>query len=213
MNEPIRSLQSRYVLLPTENIDTDQILPARFLLVTTREGLGAHLFADWRRDAEGRPRPEFPLNSPQAQGAQVLVAGRNFGCGSSREHAAWALRDHGFRAVVSTGIADIFRRNAIRNGVVPVDLTPEAHAALVASAGGSVVVDVGARTLTLPDGTRAPFPLEPFARYCLMEGVDELGFLLAQEHAIATHEARGGSDFSTHHPNPKGTAGATKMLP
>jgi 3-isopropylmalate/(R)-2-methylmalate dehydratase small subunit len=185
-----RELRSRTVVLPTENIDTDQIIPARFLLTTTREGLGTRLFADWRYDAEGRPRPGFPLNERPASEACVLVAGRNFGCGSSREHAVWALADHGIRAVVSTKIADIFRRNALKNGLVPVELDERSHRALLETPGALVTIDIGSRCLTLPDGTAAEFPLEPFARYCLMEGVDELSFLQSQEGAIAGYEAR-----------------------
>jgi 3-isopropylmalate/(R)-2-methylmalate dehydratase small subunit len=187
--EPVRMIRSRTVALPIDDVDTDQIIPARFLKGTTRSGLGAALFADWRYDAQGRPRPEFALNRPEARGAAVLLAGANFGCGSSREHAPWALREHGFAAVVSTSFADIFRRNALKNGLVPVAVAPELQRRLLGSPGDEVVVDVAASTLTLADGTRAAFPLEPFARYCLLEGVDELEFLLGHEAAIAAHEA------------------------
>jgi 3-isopropylmalate/(R)-2-methylmalate dehydratase small subunit len=186
-------VKSTTVVMPTENIDTDQIIPARFLVTTSREGLGRHLFADWRYDREGKPRPEFVLNRPEAQGARVLVAGRNFGCGSSREHAVWALHDHGIRAVVSTSLADIFRRNALKNGLLAVVVEPEAHAKLVAAPGAEVTVDLESATIGLPDGGRAAFPIEPFARYCLMEGIDELQFLLAQEEAIAAHESAHGT--------------------
>lgn len=186
----LRRLESKTVVLPGENIDTDQIYPGRFLTVTTRQGLGDRLFADWRADAAGRPRPEFPLNRPEARGAQVLVAGRNFGCGSSREHAVWALADYGFRAVVATEMADIFRRNAIKNGVLPVLLDAESHARLLAAPFAPVVIDLERQRVSLPGGGEAPFALEPFARYCLMEGVDELQFLLAQEKAISEFESR-----------------------
>jgi 3-isopropylmalate/(R)-2-methylmalate dehydratase small subunit len=188
--EPIRAFSATTVVLPLDNVDTDQIIPARFLKGTTRSGLGERLFADWRYDAEGRPRPEFVLNRPEARGAGILVAGDNFGCGSSREHAPWALVDHGFRAVVSTSIADIFRGNALKNGLVPVVLDAAAHRKLVDAPGARVRVDVEALTVTLPDGSSARFPLDPFARYCLLQGLDELAFLLSQEDAIAAYEGR-----------------------
>ena len=190
MSDAVRRLASRTVVMPTENIDTDQIIPARFLVTTTREGLGKSLFADWRYDKSGAPKPDFVLNPPAAAGAAVLVAGRNFGCGSSREHAVWALRDHGIRAVISTEIADIFRRNAQKNGVVPVVLDAASHAKLLAAPGAPVVVDLEAKSVRLPDGTQASFPIEPFARYCLMEGVDELSFLASQDAAISAYERR-----------------------
>jgi 3-isopropylmalate/(R)-2-methylmalate dehydratase small subunit len=180
----IKQIQSRSVVLPTENIDTDQIIPARFLTTTSRLGLGASLFADWRT------RPDFVLNQPQAQGAGVLVAGRNFGCGSSREHAVWALTDYGFRAVIATELADIFKRNAIKNGLVPVVIDAASHARLVAAPGAEIVVDLEKQSVALPGGGEARFALEPFARYCLIEGVDELDFLLRQEPAIREYEQR-----------------------
>jgi 3-isopropylmalate/(R)-2-methylmalate dehydratase small subunit len=190
VSAPIRKLRSRTVVLPAENIDTDQMFPGRFLTVTTREGLGDKLFADWRFDAGGRPRPEFPLNRPEARDAVVLVAGRNFGCGSSREHAVWALTDHGFRVVISSQMADIFRRNAVKNGLLPIELDSASHAKLLGAPGAAVEVDLEAREVGLPDGSRASFAIEAFARYCLMEGVDELEFLLAQAPAIGEHERR-----------------------
>jgi 3-isopropylmalate/(R)-2-methylmalate dehydratase small subunit len=190
MSDPIRRLESRTVVLPTENIDTDQIIPARFLMTTTREGRGKQLFADWRYDATGAPRPEFVLNRPESEGAAILVTGRNFGCGSSREHAVWALRDHGFRAVISSELADIFQRNAQKNGVVPVVLDKAAHAQLLALPGARVVVDLEAQTVSLPDGSTASFPIAPFARYCLLEGIDELSFLASQDAAITAYERR-----------------------
>ena len=188
--EPIRTIRSRTAVLPLDNIDTDQIIPARFLRATTREGFGKNLFADWRYEASGAPRADFILNQPAARGCTILAAGRNFGCGSSREHAPWALTDYGFRAVVSTEFADIFRSNALKNGLVPVLVDEATSAWLLAHAGAEITVDLESTTLALPDGTRVPFPLEPFARYCLMNGVDELGFLMKQAPAIDAFERR-----------------------
>jgi len=199
LNAPFRTLTSRTALLLQDNVDTDQIIPARYLKGTSRDGLGQHLFADWRRDAAGQPRPEFVLNRLDARGAQVLVAGKNFGCGSSREHAVWALRDHGFRAVVALSFADIFRNNALKNAVVPVQVGPEAHARLVKAGGGEVAIDLVSLRITLPDGTSSSFPLEPFSRHCLIEGVDELAYLIAQEADITAYERR----------NPDSLEGAT----
>jgi 3-isopropylmalate/(R)-2-methylmalate dehydratase small subunit len=187
--EPIRVIRSRTVALPAENIDTDQIIPARFLKVTDRAGLGRHLFSDWRYDAAGRPRADFVLNRPEAAGARILVAGDNFGCGSSREHAPWALVDFGFRAVVSTTIASIFRSNALKNGLVPVIVAAGFHRRLLAGPGGEVTIDLDRRTIGLADGAEAEFPIDPFARYCLLNGIDELAFLLRQGEAIAGFEA------------------------
>jgi 3-isopropylmalate/(R)-2-methylmalate dehydratase small subunit len=188
--EPIRVVRSRTAVLPIENVDTDQIIPARFLKVTTKTGLGDRLFSDWRYELSGQPKPDFVLNRPESQGAQVLVAGDNFGCGSSREHAPWALYDFGFRAVVSTSIADIFRNNALKNGLLPIVVEKAVHQKLVATPGSEVTVDLEAQTVTLADGTTARFPIDPFARYCLLNGVDELAFLLSQEEAIAAYERR-----------------------
>ena len=181
------TLTSKTAVLPQANIDTDQIIPARFLKTTGRAGLGKSLFADWRFDERGRERPEFALNRPDAKGAQVLVAGENFGCGSSREHAPWALTDFGFRAVVSTSIADIFRANAVKNGLLPVVVDAQTHAFLLANPGAAVEIDLAAQTLTA-GGRTASFPLDPFARFCLLNGTDELGFLLEQGDAIAAFE-------------------------
>ena len=189
---PILSLKSRTVVMPSTNIDTDQIIPARFLTTTTREGLGKSLFADWRYDPDGNPRADFVLNLPQSQGCAVLVAGRNFGCGSSREHAPWALVDYGFRAVVSTEIADIFRSNSLKNGLLPVVVDGATHDWLLAHPGAEVTIDLETRSLSLPDGQVVSFPLENFARYCLMHGVDELGFLQSKLPDIERYEqARG----------------------
>jgi 3-isopropylmalate/(R)-2-methylmalate dehydratase small subunit len=187
---PITIIRSRTVVMPSSNIDTDQIIPARFLTTTTREGLGAALFADWRYDAAGSTLPGFVLNRPETRGCAILVAGRNIGCGSSREHAPWALLDYGFRAVVSTEIADIFRSNSLKNGLLPVVVDEATHGWLVANPGAEIEVDLGATCLRLPDGREVPFPIEAFARYCLMNGVDELGYLLGQAGAIAAYERR-----------------------
>jgi 3-isopropylmalate/(R)-2-methylmalate dehydratase small subunit len=184
----VTTIRSRTVALPVTNIDTDQIIPARFLTSTTKTGFGKHLFADWRYDAAGNPKPDFVLNRPEAAGARILVAGRNIGCGSSREHAPWALQDFGFDAVVSTEFADIFRTNSLKNGLLPVVVDEATHAWLLGNPGAEVAIDVASTTLTLPDGTAVKFPLEGFARYCLLNGVDELGFLLSQDAAIRAYE-------------------------
>jgi 3-isopropylmalate/(R)-2-methylmalate dehydratase small subunit len=186
--EAIKVIQSRTVVMPQSNIDTDQIIPARFLTTTTTVGLGRQAFADWRYDAAGQPKSDFVLNQPQAQGCQVLVAGQNFGCGSSREHAPWALLDYGFRAIVSSEIADIFRNNSLKNGLLPVIVDAEIHQWLLANPGAEVTIDLESSTLTLPTGVKVQFPVEGFARYCLLNGVDELGFLLQRSDAIARFE-------------------------
>jgi len=188
--QPFRRIRSRTVVIASQNIDTDQIIPARFLTTTTRAGLARGLFADWRYDANGAPRPEFVLNRPESAGCAVLVAGPNIGCGSSREHAPWALLDHGFRVVVSTEIADIFRSNALKNGLLPVTVDADSHAFLIANPGVEVDVDLESKILGLPDGRRVAFPVEAFARYCLLNGIDELDYLLSQERDIAAFEAR-----------------------
>ena len=184
----IRQVASRSFALPQANIDTDQIIPARFLRTTVREGLGQQLFADWRYAADGTPKAEFPLNQPAAAGCRILVGGRNFGCGSSREHAPWALLDYGFQAVISTEIADIFRNNSLKNGLLPVVVAEDVAAWLLANPGAEVTVDLDATVVRLPDGRAAPFPIEPFARHCLMNGVDELGYLLSQRPQIEAWE-------------------------
>ena len=188
--DPIKTLRSRTVVMPRTNIDTDQIIPGRFLTTTTKEGLGAQLFADWRYDAAGAPIPDFVLNRPESQGCAILVAGRNVGCGSSREHAPWALYDWGFRAVVSTEIADIFRNNSLKNGLLPVIVDEETHGWLVANPGAEITIDLESTTLHLPTGRTATFPVEAFARYCLLNGIDETGYLLGQDAKIAAFEAR-----------------------
>jgi 3-isopropylmalate/(R)-2-methylmalate dehydratase small subunit len=188
--EPIKTLRSRTVVLSNTNIDTDQIIPARFLTTTTRDGLGRHLFSEWRYDPQGAPRPEFALNRPEAQGCQILVAGRNVGCGSSREHAPWALLDYGFRAVVSTEIADIFRNNSLKNGLLPVVVDENTSRWLLEHPGADITIDLQAGTLTLPTGAAVEFPIEPFSRYCLLNGIDELGFLLGRMDDIKAYEQR-----------------------
>ncbi len=189
--QPFRRLDSRIAVLARPDIDTDQIIPARYLKGTTRTGLGRWLFAGWRYDEQGHPRTDFALARPEARGAQVLVAGPNFGCGSSREHAPWALLDYGFRAVVSSSIADIFRANALKNGLLPVIVDTATHEVLLASPGMRVSIDLESCSLAFDDA-RVSFPIDPFARRCLLEGVDELGFLMAQDDAIAAYEKEGG---------------------
>jgi len=190
--ERITRFTSPTVVFAADDVDTDQVIPARFLKGTARSGWGEHLFADRRYDAAGRPRPEFPLNRPEAKGARVLVAGRNFGCGSSREHAVWALQGYGFQAVIALSFADIFRGNALKNGLLPVAVEESVHARLLSAPGSAVTVDLEAQKLTLADGTGASFVIDPFARYCLLNGIDELQFLLGQEEAVAAYEKRTG---------------------
>lgn len=188
--ETIGQIRSRTVVLPIEDIDTDQIIPARFLTTTSRKGLGKRLFADWRYDADGRARTDFVLNRPESEGAAVLVGGNNFGCGSSREHAPWALVDFGFRAVISTEIADIFRSNSLKNGLIPVIVDEATHEWLIEHPGAEVTIDLESRSLDLPDGRSVTFPIDGFSRYCLMNGLDELGFLLENESSIREYERR-----------------------
>jgi 3-isopropylmalate/(R)-2-methylmalate dehydratase small subunit len=186
--EKVTTITSRTVVINQSDVDTDQIVPARFLTTTTRVGLGKALFADWRYDKTGAPKGEFVLNRPEAAGCQVLVAGNNFGCGSSREHAPWALLDYGIRAVISTGIADIFRGNSLKNGLVPVVVDADTHAWLLANPGAEVTVDVERRELRLPGGKAVGFPIDGFSRTCLLNGVDQLGFLAGQDAAITAFE-------------------------
>lgn len=184
----ITELQSRTVVLRERNIDTDQIIPARFLTTTERKGLGKFAFHDWRKLADGTPDPAFPFNDPGNADARILVAGRNFGCGSSREHAPWALLDLGLRAVISAQIADIFRSNALKNGLLPIVLPDAIVDELLAHPGIELHIDVASGEVRLPDGRQFEFPLDEFARTCLLEGVDQLGYLLKQEPAIARYE-------------------------
>ena len=183
-----RSLTSRTVVLDVTDVDTDQIIPARFLTTTSREGLGANLFHDWRFGSDGVENPQFVLNQPAARDCQILVAGRNFGCGSSREHAPWALLDYGLRAVISTEIADIFRSNSLKNGFLPVVVDESTHRWLLDNPGVELTIDVAEKTVGLPDGTTVPFPIDDFARYCLLEGIDQLGFLMQHADDIAQFE-------------------------
>jgi 3-isopropylmalate/(R)-2-methylmalate dehydratase small subunit len=186
--EPLRTLKSRTVVLPTRDIDTDQIIPARFLTTTTREGLGEGLFHDLRFTKDGNEAPDFPLNLAAAKGCAILVAGSNFGCGSSREHAPWALLDYGIRAVISTDFADIFKNNSLKNGLLPITVDVKSHKWLLAKPGVEVTIDVTRSTLTLPDNTVVRYPIDSFARYCLTEGIDQLGYLLQQLGDITAFE-------------------------
>ena len=183
-------ITSKTVVFPVDNIDTDQIIPARFLKTISKAGLGDQLFYDWRYDAAGTPKPDFILNTDAAKGAQILVAGDNFGCGSSREHAPWALTQFGFKAVVSTSFADIFKGNSLKNGLLPIVVPAAVHASLIASPGAVVKIDLASQTLTMPDGTTLEFPVDAFSKHCLLEGVDELGYILKQDAAISDYESR-----------------------
>ncbi len=188
------TLRSRAVVLAVNDIDTDQIIPARFLKVTDKSGLGQNLFSDWRYAADGSPRAEFALNAPRAKGAEILVAGDNFGCGSSREHAPWALTGFGFRAVVSMSFADIFKNNALKNGLLPVVVDAATHREVLELLGrepeAELAIDLAAQTLSLPEGRAVRFPIEPFAKSCLLNGVDELGYILRFEPRICEFELR-----------------------
>lgn len=189
---PFTILTSPVVVLLVDNIDTDQIIPARFLKVTDKTGLGANLFADWRYLPDGRPNPDFILTRSESQNAQILLAGNNFGCGSSREHAPWALYDFGFRAVISTSFADIFHNNALKNGLLPVVIDAEWHQALIElfkpSPGLRLTIDLASQVLTLPDGRAVGFPIDQFSKTCLLKGIDELHYLLGMEKQIAAYE-------------------------
>jgi len=188
-NTPITTFTGSLMPLPINDIDTDQIIPARYLKTTDKEGLGKAAFFDWRYDAKGDPKPEFVLNQAQYQGASVLVAGNNFGCGSSREHAPWALMGAGLKAVVSTYFADIFSSNALKNGLLPIVVDAETQHQLMSLAQEDpttqVTIDLESQTLTLPDGRAVEFPIDPFSKYCLLNGVDQLGFLLNLEETAA----------------------------
>lgn len=185
-------LTSRMVPLPTENVDTDQIIPARYLKATDKNGMGDALFSDWRYQTDGTPRSDFVLNDPRYQGAEILIAGDNFGCGSSREHAPWALTGYGFRAVISTSFADIFRNNALKNGLLPIIVDTETHQTLfdlIEEAYTAVItIDLENQTLTLPNGSSLSFPIDPFSKTCLLNGVDELGYIIGFEEEIAAFE-------------------------
>ena len=197
--DPVNKITSRTVVLPLDDVDTDQIIPARFLRTTVREGIGENLFADWRYQKDGSQRVDFILNQPSAQGAEILVAGRNFGCGSSREHAPWALLDQGFRAVISTEIADIFSNNSLKNGLLPVIVDSKTHQWLLDNPNIELTLDVENKQLTLPDGKTVSFPIENFSRYCLLNGVDQLGFLMEFTEVISEVEAQTRCRFQLLH--------------
>jgi 3-isopropylmalate/(R)-2-methylmalate dehydratase small subunit len=186
--KPVKSIKSRTVVLPTRDIDTDQIIAARFLTTTTKEGLGKSAFHDLRYHKDGRLNEDFALNRPEARGCGILVAGNNFGCGSSREHAPWALLDYGIEAVISTEIADIFRNNSLKNGLLAIVVDAATHQWLLDNPGVELAIDVAMKTLTLPDGRVIDFPLDGFSRYCLLEGIDQLGFLQQHMEAIQQFE-------------------------
>ena len=188
--KPFTNFESRYLRLNIANVDTDQIIPARFLKTTSKVGLDKQLFNDWRYDALGKPNPDFVLNQPQAQGAQVLLAGDNFGCGSSREHAPWALTQFGFRAVISTSFADIFKQNSLKNSLLPIVVSADVAAELFASpSDAQVKIDLPNQTITTPSGRKFEFPVDGFSKHCLINGVDELGYILQQAPAIGAFEA------------------------
>ena len=202
MPEKITVFENTYAVMPVDNIDTDQIIPARFLKTISKDGLGEQLFFDWRYNADGTPKSEFILNSETAKSCKVLVAGDNFGCGSSREHAPWALMQYGFRAVISTSFADIFRNNSLKNGLLPIIVPKEIHAELMAKPFGVVKVDLASQTLTLvygtgADGASVEFPIDAFSKMCLLEGIDELGFVLKHDTQIAAYEAKRESTLDT----------------
>jgi 3-isopropylmalate/(R)-2-methylmalate dehydratase small subunit len=193
----ITTIESKTVALPIDNIDTDQIIPARFLKTTSMEGLGDNLFLDWRYLADGSPNPDFPLNKPSAKGATILITGDNFGCGSSREHAPWALVQYGFKAIVSTSFADIFKGNALKNGLLPIIIPADIHAELIKWSGIPLKIDLASQMVTLAGGRTVEFPIDPFAKHCLLEGVDELGYMLQQAPAIAAYEAKRAGSVNT----------------
>jgi 3-isopropylmalate/(R)-2-methylmalate dehydratase small subunit len=186
--EKFTPFESRIVVIARDNIDTDQIIPARFLKTISKDGLGDQLFYDWRYDAAGQPKPDFVLNRPESKACQVLLAGDNFGCGSSREHAPWALTQYGFRAVISTSFADIFKGNSLKNSLLPIVVPADVHADLLKDPSGAVKVDLPSQTLTLANGRKVQFPVDDFAKHCLLEGIDELGYILKQEPAVAAFE-------------------------
>ncbi len=190
--EVFKKLSGKVVAIPTENIDTDQIIPAQFLKTISKKGLGKHCFFNWRYLTDGTPNPEFVLNQGQSEGATILLAGDNFGCGSSREHAPWSLMDYGFQAIISTSFADIFRNNALKNGLLPVIVDEQTHQQLLSlvaeEPNTTVEIDLAAQTVTLPDGRSVEFPIDEFSKTCMLEGLDQLGYLLKQDTAVAAYE-------------------------
>lgn len=190
--EPFTTLTGRLVAIPADHIDTDQIIPARYLKTISKAGLGQNLFADWRYSEDGQPNANFPLNQPEHGGARILLAGDNFGCGSSREHAPWALTDYGFKAIISTSFADIFRNNALKNGLLPLIVDDATHRQLLSLAAEDphteLTIDLDTQSLILPDGRRVTFPIDAFSKVCLLEGLDQLGYLMKHGPAIDAYE-------------------------
>jgi 3-isopropylmalate/(R)-2-methylmalate dehydratase small subunit len=199
--EPIKKFTGSMVALPNNDIDTDQIIPARYLKVTDKNGLGQACFSDWRYNADGSPKPEFPLNQPEYKNAQVLIGGHNFGCGSSREHAPWALMGAGFKAVISTYFADIFTGNSLKNGLLPIKVDEQTHQQLISLAQedptAQVTVDLESQQVILPDGRVVKFPIDSFSRFCLLNGVDQLGFLLNLDSDIQNYEGANAGYIAT----------------
>jgi 3-isopropylmalate/(R)-2-methylmalate dehydratase small subunit len=199
--KPFTNFESRLVPMPVNNVDTDQIIPARFLKTTSKQGLDKQLFCDWRYDEQGNPKPDFILNQPQVEGAEILLAGDNFGCGSSREHAPWALTQFGFRAVISTSFADIFKGNSLKNSLLPIVVPADVHAELFAMVAKDpdvkVTVDLPAQKLILPNGRQVEFPVDEFSKHCLVEGVDEMGYIIKNEAAIAAFEQQRQGSINT----------------
>lgn len=191
--EKFTQVNGTMVAIPTENIDTDQIIPARFLKVIDKNGLGENLFSDWRYHPDGTPKPDFILNTEQGQKATFLIAGDNFGCGSSREHAPWAIMAYGFRAVISTSFADIFRNNSLKLGLVPVEVDKETHYQLLSlieeDPDTQFTIDLENQTLTLPDGRQVTFPIDNFSKTCILNGIDQLGYLQSHAEVIQRYES------------------------
>jgi 3-isopropylmalate/(R)-2-methylmalate dehydratase small subunit len=199
--EPIKTFKATMAPLPINDIDTDQIIPARFLKVTDKNGLGKNAFADWRYESDGTPKPDFVLNKPEYADAGVLIGGHNFGCGSSREHAPWALKAAGMNAIVSTYFADIFRNNALKNGLLPIVVDEQTHRQLVSLAEedptSTIEVNLEEQTLTLPDGRRVSFPIDSFSKHCLLNGVDQMGYLLGLDDKIGDFEQQNNTRVNT----------------
>lgn len=204
--EKFTQLTATMVAIPTENIDTDQIIPARFLKVTDKQGLGDNLFCDWRYNEDGQPRPDFILNTERGRRAKILVAGDNFGCGSSREHAPWAIMGYGFRAVISTGFADIFRNNSLKLGLLPVVVDKETYWQILSlieeEPDTAITIDLASQTLQLPDGRRAEFPIDNFSKTCILQGLDQLGYLQSHMAGVEAYEARHPDRVNTVGPTP-----------
>jgi 3-isopropylmalate/(R)-2-methylmalate dehydratase small subunit len=191
--EKFTTLIANMVAIPTENIDTDQIIPARFLKVTDKKGLGDNLFCDWRYNPDGSPKPDFILNTEQGRKAKILLAGDNFGCGSSREHAPWAIMGYGFQAVISTSFADIFRNNSLKLGLLPVVVDKETHFQLMSLIAEEpdtrITIDLASQTVELPDGRKVQFPIDNFSKTCILNGIDQLGYLQRHAASVEAYEA------------------------